>query len=76
MEVNDIYYQKYLKYKSKYIELKNLIDGGGFGKCTKIENGKQCTCKKFKIRGDNDMGDNKFCKTCEHLFNSHGGPNN
>ena len=27
MEVNNIYYQKYLKYKSKYIELKKLIGG-------------------------------------------------
>ncbi len=26
--VNDIYYQKYLKYKAKYLELKNQIAGG------------------------------------------------
>ena len=29
MDVNNIYYQKYLQYKSKYIELKKSIGGGG-----------------------------------------------
>ena len=28
---HDIYYQKYLKYKAKYLELKKLLGGG---KCT------------------------------------------
>ena len=35
----DNYYQKYLKYKSKYLELKSIIGGGG--KCNK------CTGKEL-----------------------------
>jgi hypothetical protein len=35
MDINNIYYKKYLKYKNKYLELKNLR-GGGNEKITKI----------------------------------------
>ncbi len=55
MEVD--YYSKYLKYKSKYTELKKQI-GAGSGKCTNIDEiynpktrvliKKPCTCQKFK----------------------------
>ena len=27
--MSDVYYEKYLKYKSKYIRLNNIIGGGG-----------------------------------------------
>jgi len=34
MSQNDIvYYKKYLKYKTKYLELQKSMDGGAFGSC-------------------------------------------
>jgi len=30
MPVKDLYYQKYLKYKNKYLNLCNQLGGGGF----------------------------------------------
>ena len=61
MEVNNIYYQKYLKYKSKYIELKKLI--GGAIKC-KGNNNIGClhNCTNF-IK---DKLDKEYCENCSH----------
>jgi hypothetical protein len=68
MEVNNIYYQKYLKYKSKYIELKKLI--GGAIRCKGKDNrGCLRECKKF-ITPKNNGSSNKeyldFCDFCTH----------
>ena len=41
MSQNDIYYEKYLKYKSKYLELKKYMIGTGIHSC------KKCTCTDF-----------------------------
>ena len=30
MQINDLYYQKYLKYKDKYLNLESQIGGGRF----------------------------------------------
>jgi hypothetical protein len=46
--MNDNYYQKYLKYKTKYLELKKLIGGGNNCNQKYINNDKmECGCKKF-----------------------------
>lgn len=48
---HDIYYQKYLKYKAKYLELKRLLGGG---KC-----GTKCYSSS---RGKHEFGYSKYCK--------------
>ena len=53
MEVD--YYSKYLKYKSKYLELKKQFGGDGHGPCFAInDDGTKCTCQKFKLEEDPD----------------------
>ncbi len=73
MEVD--YYSKYLKYKTKYLELKKQMGGvcvGSFGeiglgcgnKCT-IYN---CKCTEFDPKSNTDPD----CKNCGHLCTAHG----
>ncbi len=73
MEVD--YYSKYLKYKSKYLELQAQI-GGDYGQCT------QCNCKKFTCKSycnrpaakyANNDGCNTFIdgKKCGHQRQYH-----
>ena len=61
MSQNDIvYYKKYLKYKTKYLELQKSMDGGGTGKCK--------TCKMcLKYSGDGTQN----CTTCMCSFANH-----
>ncbi len=69
MEVD--YYSKYLKYKSKYLELKAQL-GSGVGKC------KTCSCRSFQGRVDPKLSDDLkaklVCKTygCSHPYSAHG----
>lgn len=53
------YHQKYLKYKIKYIQLKNKLDGTGHGKC------KHCECNKFS-----NINFNEKC-ICGHSYKIH-----
>lgn len=53
------YYQKYLKYKAKYLKLKNQI-GSGRGRC------KKCNCKGFR----ESYGNSNIC-SCKHNKNNH-----
>ena len=70
MEVNNIYYQKYLKYKYKYIELKKLI-GGAMIPC-EGEGRRGCllNCTKFIKPPKDKKNSNKeylyFCNFCKH----------
>ena len=58
MEIN--YYQKYLKYKSKYLELKKLIGSGKSCAETYPTNGSKCrSCCNVKIK---DYKANKSCR--------------
>ena len=71
MEVNNIYYQKYLKYKSKYIELKNSIKGGAWknGPCMgQYDKGCIQDCMKFVSNSSNKS----MCLTCKHIQTKHG----
>jgi hypothetical protein len=57
------YYAKYIKYKTKYLELKKQIEtGGGWGGCTEIK----CKCKEFKATTWKEP-----CTTCKHSFLVH-----
>ncbi len=56
LDINDSYKQKYLKYKAKYLALKNQM-GMGNGAC-KI---RRCNCTKFNNGNKNDT--NIFCQT-------------
>ncbi len=51
---NDIYYQKYLKYKTKYLELKKQIGGRP---CTKEK------CPKSASK-EHKFNSNRVCKYC------------
>ncbi len=68
MEVD--YYSKYMKYKSKYLELKKQI--GGVQKCYfKNDDNKECICTQFIIRPDESRacyrrGCYFICNTCSH----------
>ena len=60
---DNVYYKKYLKYKTKYLELKKSMEGGGIHRC------KQCTCtdfvgKSFENRCNNTNG-------CRHMRSDH-----
>ena len=67
MEVD--YYSKYLKYKSKYLELKAQIglgkDCAGKSCCTK----KGCLCPWYKGTGQKGAK----CSYCDHLRTDHRG---
>jgi len=58
------YYAKYIKYKTKYLELKKQMDGSGNcapGKrkgCTYIN----CTCPKFVMNGTSRECTRENCK--------------
>jgi len=78
MEVD--YYSKYLKYKSKYIELKKKL-GGGLGSCQSIKkDGSDCDCIKYtsdtnkptgkKILIGLELINDYYCK-CGHNFYTH-----
>ena len=46
--MEDSYYQKYLKYKNKYLNLKNSIEGGkNLTKCLPNDDGKSCEYKSM-----------------------------
>jgi hypothetical protein len=62
MSQNDIYYQKYLKYKSKYLELKKSMIGAGTGGC------KKCSCPKW---GGYSTTRYPQCANCPHTQNEH-----
>jgi hypothetical protein len=83
MEVD--YYSKYLKYKSKYLELKKQMGGG---KCTGLSFNKDniecinhykltdltscniaCKCTEFVLKTDTDT--TNICNTCGHLETKH-----
>ncbi len=61
MEVD--YYSKYIKYKAKYIELKNQM--GGTKKCCLL-----CNCIEYKVK-DEGLYDQKC--TCGHIIYNHYG---
>ncbi len=63
---NDLFKNKYLKYKKKYIDLKK--SGGGLlgGKC-KV---KQCTCVKLKYIKNRNGTNTEFCE-CGHMKGQH-----
>ncbi len=60
------YYKKYLKYKSKYLELKNQI-GTGLYKCMH----KDCDCKTYKGKDEGPCSGLFGLKGCGHPFNMH-----
>ena len=47
---HDIYYQKYLKYKAKYLELKKLLGGGCPSTCSR--------------GGKHSLNGNRICTKC------------
>jgi hypothetical protein len=53
------YYKKYIKYKTKYIQLKNKLKGSGHGEC------KMCSCKSFSAENFNQN-----C-ICAHSYKNH-----
>ncbi len=77
MEVD--YYSKYLKYKSKYLELKGQL-GSGKGSCSIFESKRNsiCGCGAFQGRVDpklaEDVKAKLVCKTfgCGHPYSAHG----
>lgn len=48
--MDDIYYKKYIKYKTKYLQLKKIV-GSGI---------KKCKCNKY------NSGNNNNCSNCGH----------
>jgi len=54
------YYKKYLKYKTKYIQLKKNQNASGHGHC------KQCDCDRFDAENFNQS-----CKKCNHTYKNH-----
>lgn len=77
MEID--YYKKYLKYKAKYIELRDQIGSGLRLKkvlcnrkcCDKNEVNEHCGCKKYKEPSVHSK--NLSCKSCGHSKTSHYG---
>jgi len=57
------YKKKYLKYKAKYLELKNSL--AGRGRCTDKSTGIQCSCDKYKESKPNKQG-RVYCLNCSH----------
>ena len=55
------YYQKYLKYKTKYLELKNQLQTGGAKKCC----AHNCECSSYEHDKSRDI-----C-VCRHSQNYH-----
>jgi hypothetical protein len=51
---HDIYYQKYLKYKAKYLELKRLLGGGSCGR----------TCPSAPPGRGHRYDKRNFCEYC------------
>ena len=62
---NDIYYQKYLKYKAKYLELKKQLGGGCAKKCPKSINN---THKFKKLSGKKKGYERCELCGCERLY--------
>ncbi len=62
------YKQKYIKYKIKYINLRNKIYGGNnntkiiLGQCSDESTGTRCTCRPFEPKIDNP----NVCYKCNH----------
>lgn len=76
MEID--YYQKYLKYKAKYLELQNQIGNGPFRKllcnkkcCKKNEALEDCGCNKFSKPSVHSKSFD--CTICGHSKGSHVG---
>ncbi len=67
MEVD--YYSKYLKYKSKYLELKAQL-GGADGKCVGYIKTKKCDCKSYNGDSPNEENKNPICN-CTHPYLAH-----
>ncbi len=74
------YKEKYIKYKNKYLELKNIIGGGrcgtkpcfetkGYNSCCTFKQSR-CICRGFKI--DNGVcKDQNICAYCYHTIEEH-----
>ncbi len=68
------YYSKYLKYKSKYLELKTQL-GSGKGSCTQeppsywrgVSYVKKCLCNKYRGNKPTPKNSNPICQTYIHL---------
>ncbi len=60
------YYSKYLKYKSKYLELKAQL-GSGYGNC-EVED---CKCKKYYGPKQTRENFTPKCITCTHHYSLH-----
>jgi hypothetical protein len=74
MEID--YYQKYLKYKAKYLELRDQIGSGSITKlfcnkkcCKKNEASENCGCKKFRKPPTHSKSFD--CTKCGHSRGSH-----
>ena len=71
--MTSIYYKKYLKYKFKYLELKESMKGGGIGRCT----WEFCECPRYKSRfptpgcGNTYKDNNNKINICTHSFKHH-----
>ncbi len=78
--INNVYKQKYLKYKAKYLELKNQMGMGG-NKVKKIycngpgfgDNPNTCDCTGFKPQNVTKTNPtaNLLCKICTHPRSRH-----
>ena len=62
------YYQKYLKYKAKYLELKRRLDGGNNFLCVSFCNVNNCKCKQFTAENWKSKCTNK---KCGHVYYEH-----
>ena len=69
MSLDSFYLEKYLKYKAKYLELKNII-GGGKGACNDCDwDDEKVKCTAFKPRSK-AKADKKYC-VCGHADEKH-----
>ncbi len=62
------YYEKYLKYKAKYLALKNQM-GGGYCRACKDPSCK-ILCKFRQCQSFRKRSDSNLCK-CGHSYDSH-----
>ena len=72
ISIDNFYYEKYLKYKSKYLELKKSMSGAGSGKCKE----KMCGClewkhSKFNINCGNEKSKEYGLGLCNHRRDQH-----
>jgi len=80
------YYAKYIKYKTKYLELKKQMDGGKKGKCAECDQEladgkitKDETCGGLLYNWDpvrqvvlkQNIGGKEFCMDCQHHETHH-----